>query len=60
MDYSTFNILKKATFKVSFKEITLNKPVKVQGKFYTKVLSVPPKQSEKYIYLDFMGIYLEE
>lgn len=60
MNYSTFDILKKATSDPSFKEVKLKKPVKVCGKFYTKALSNPPQQNKKYIYLDFMKIYLEE
>jgi len=60
MDYSTFDILKKITSKPSFKEVKLKKPVKVRNAFYTKVLSKPPQQNKKYIYLDFMEIYLEE
>ena len=59
MNYSTFDILKKVT-NTSFKEIRLSKPVKVGDTFYTKVLSKPPQHNKKYIYLDFMEIYLEE
>ncbi len=60
IDYSTFNSLKEITFKTSFKQIELKKPLKVRGKYYTKVLSTPPQQNKNYIYLDFMEIYLEE
>jgi hypothetical protein len=60
MDYSTFNYLKLITSDVSFKEVKLKTPVKVRGSFYTKALSKPPHLHSNYIYLDFMGIYLEE
>ena len=60
IDYSTFNHLKKITSKPSFKEVKLKKPVKVRNAFYTKAFSKPPQQNKKYIYLDFMKIYLEE
>mgnify|MGYP001362854537 CR=1 FL=1 len=60
MDYSTFDILKKITSKPSFKEVKLKKPIKVRDTYYTKALSEPPQQNKKYIYLDFMEIYLEE
>ena len=60
MTYSTFDTLRKAIFKMPFKKVILNKPVKVAGNFYTKVHLQPPEQNKKFIYIHFMKIYLEE